>query len=418
MASAGDDLGQGKPPPRATEIEPIITPHFISLKPRSPSDGSDSAYATLEDEEEEQRMHRNTLGQARTSGTSTPRRRSSLKEKGALGTGRGGSRTRSNSSSSKSDDLRSSSHSVTTAFGSNDPRSPVSPNSKYRLNSLTVSPSALPSNSLLSPGKNKRSSVMTSGGMTGKKVKKKKKNLIKMAQDEQVQGPASPYATRSSTSSSRSITPTPLSYRNSTSSSNSTPKHRSQSIPSSPLLSVVDTDASMIAEDSRLHPDSTSIALIPLTTITTLFTLSLSVFSLLASSSSAYQSYQITPVSPLHLLHPQNAILSEYANAVLSIFLVRLERSKSQDCVLGIINLYLLSSLERRLHYKKRTRKVIDGVCIWSSILTTRIGLAWLFGRAVGWAWPELFSTAAIASVGNGKLLTPCHLLIRLLRQQ
>jgi hypothetical protein len=168
-------------------------------------------------------------------------------------------------------------------------------------------------------------------------------------------------------------------------------------------------DASSSSTQNISNPSF--LAIFPITTITALGTISislLSVFATSASPSSPWSNFRVIPASPIHLLHPDGAIEVEYVNAMLSIFLIP-SVAESRQVILSVVNLYLLSAFERKATTRNRSgqsrigSKLMNGAFMWLSILLVRISLAGIFGRGVGWAWPELFSTRAISSVASGK---------------
>ncbi|KAK4701853.1 hypothetical protein P7C70_g4377, partial [Phenoliferia sp. Uapishka_3] len=147
-------------------------------------------------------------------------------------------------------------------------------------------------------------------------------------------------------------------------------------------------EAARIAPVSPLPSDDflTFPSIPPITTTATVITLALLLFSLNSSS-------PLLPTSPIHLLHPRGHFLLESANAAFSPFLTI---ASTTAISLSLSNLAGLKTLED----EGTTGVVMVG--LWGAIVAVRVLLAWLFGRVLGWAHPQFFSTEAIHEVGGG----------------
>ncbi|KAI5479382.1 hypothetical protein MNV49_003716 [Pseudohyphozyma bogoriensis] len=144
----------------------------------------------------------------------------------------------------------------------------------------------------------------------------------------------------------------------------------------------------------------------PITTTASILTFAVSISSRFASA------YPVIPASPVHLLRPDSLShrLVEYTNALLAPFLI--STSSTSALALGIANLATFKSLEDD-HATRGTASTKTALVtgLWVAIVAVRVLLSWVFGRVLGWAHPELFSTTAIHQVGSGLaplLLTLC----------
>lgn len=114
----------------------------------------------------------------------------------------------------------------------------------------------------------------------------------------------------------------------------------------------------------------------------------------------------LLPGSPVHLLHPADRYLTEYTNAAFTPFL--LHNFASPACkVLAIANLFALHTLEQSTRTLGKSTQLAFAAVAWAGTVTLRIILSWVFGRVLGFAHPQWFSTAAVHQTfaGPGPLL-------------
>lgn len=114
----------------------------------------------------------------------------------------------------------------------------------------------------------------------------------------------------------------------------------------------------------------------------------------------------VTPVSPVHLRHADSptSLLAQLANAALAPFLA--EPSLS-GIILAATTLFLAARLERRTPSSNVRTKVAAAGLAWAGIVGVRVLASWVFGRVLGWAHPQFFSTRAIHEVGAGTPVWP-----------
>lgn len=157
------------------------------------------------------------------------------------------------------------------------------------------------------------------------------------------------------------------------------------------------TSLSLLAPPSTLVPTlpPPPLALVPprtpLAHIAAVISLALSTLALVAP-------VPLLAASPVHLLHPRSHLLLEATNALLSPFLIA---PTASSIALGTVNLLSLRSIEADPRLGPRSKFVLV-TAIWTVTVCVRVAMAWIFGRGVGWAYPELFFNDAVHEVGAG----------------
>ncbi|GAA5962586.1 hypothetical protein JCM21900_000954 [Sporobolomyces salmonicolor] len=131
----------------------------------------------------------------------------------------------------------------------------------------------------------------------------------------------------------------------------------------------------------------------------------------LVSAYSFNSTMPIAHISPVHILHPQSHLhlLADILNAALSPFLVS---PSAPALALGLANLELLRALDERSRLSGAV-KVGVAAAAWTGTIATRVAASHLFGRLMGWQHPQMFSTRAIHETGCG--LAPLLLVLFLL---
>ncbi|GAA6036846.1 hypothetical protein JCM8097_006310 [Rhodosporidiobolus ruineniae] len=121
----------------------------------------------------------------------------------------------------------------------------------------------------------------------------------------------------------------------------------------------------------------------------------------------------VTPISPVAFRHASSFhdLAHNTANAALAPFLLQ---PSLRSAALGVANLALLKSLEESAPSVSMQVKGAVAATMWAAIVGLRVLAGWVFGRVLGWAHPQLFSTRAIHEVGSG--LAPLLLALYLLR--
>ncbi|SGY31956.1 BQ5605_C002g01288 [Microbotryum silenes-dioicae] len=129
----------------------------------------------------------------------------------------------------------------------------------------------------------------------------------------------------------------------------------------------------------------------PLTTLAASLSVLLTLSSLLAP-------VPLLASSPVHILRTRNHAAVEYANAFLSPLLVS---GVKPAAALAIANFASLASIETKTS-ASTSLKALFVSTLWIAIMSLRVSLSYIFGRALGWAHPQWFSTRAIHEVGAG----------------
>ncbi|GAA5857239.1 hypothetical protein JCM8547_009392 [Rhodosporidiobolus lusitaniae] len=142
-------------------------------------------------------------------------------------------------------------------------------------------------------------------------------------------------------------------------------------------------------------PSSHLFTLPPLTQTVAILT------ALISTASSLSRHPLVTPISPVHLRHASTFadLTLQLSNAALAPFLIT---RGLKSAALGAVNLALLRSLEESTPALSPRSKVALAGGMWAAIVGLRILAGWVFGRVLGWAHPEHFSTRAIHEVGAG----------------
>ncbi|BGO96769.1 hypothetical protein RTBOTA2_000639 [Rhodotorula toruloides] len=119
----------------------------------------------------------------------------------------------------------------------------------------------------------------------------------------------------------------------------------------------------------------------------------------------------VTPLSPVHLRHADTpaSVLLQSANASLAPLLAQ---PSLPGVVLAATTLCLAARLERRTASLSGRSKVAVAGVAWAATVGVRVLASWVFGRVLGWAHPQFFSTRAIHEVGAG--LAPLLLALNL----
>lgn len=179
---------------------------------------------------------------------------------------------------------------------------------------------------------------------------------------------------------------------------------RRHTLPERPLLrtraisfTIVSPELSPITLSSVSKPFLRD-AIVTLPQFTFLFTI-ITIFSSLINLISPIP---ILPASPIHLLRSLSYRPLEYINVLLAPFLVN---ASSSAILLAVANLASLKSLDENYNKFAFGSKGAVVSLLWIMTVSLRVILCWLFGRVLGWAHPELFSTSAIHEVGSGKLV-------------
>ncbi|SCV68699.1 BQ2448_820 [Microbotryum intermedium] len=102
--------------------------------------------------------------------------------------------------------------------------------------------------------------------------------------------------------------------------------------------------------------------------------------------------------SPVHILRARDHAVVEYINAFLSPLLVS---GLKPAAALAIANFASLASIESKSS-ASMSRKALFVSTLWIAIMSLRVLLSYVFGRSLGWAHPQWFSTRAIHEVGAG----------------
>ncbi|BGP04913.1 hypothetical protein JCM10049v2_000715 [Rhodotorula toruloides] len=120
----------------------------------------------------------------------------------------------------------------------------------------------------------------------------------------------------------------------------------------------------------------------------------------------------VTPLSPVPLRHADTpaSLVLQSANAALAPLLAQ---PSLPGVVLAATTLFLAARLERRTTSLSARSKVAVAGVAWAAIVGVRVLASWVFGRVLGWAHPQFFSTRAIHEVGAG--LAPLLLALNLL---
>ncbi|GAA5902627.1 hypothetical protein JCM5296_000726 [Sporobolomyces johnsonii] len=144
---------------------------------------------------------------------------------------------------------------------------------------------------------------------------------------------------------------------------------------------------------SNSAPSSSLPALPPLTQCAMSLAALVSIYSFISSMPIAH-------ISPVHLLHPQShlRLLVDVTNAALSPFLVS---PSAPALALGLANFELLRSLDERSRLSWATKAGVAAAA-WAGTIATRVAASHLFGRLMGWQCPHMFSTRAIHETGYG----------------
>lgn len=169
------------------------------------------------------------------------------------------------------------------------------------------------------------------------------------------------------------------------------PRHRSRIFtPPSPLKTSV-----ALPEPVSSDPFPASfLSTLPLATRTALFlTLSISIYSLLSP-------IPIAPITLVYLLRStsKSRLALDLTNSLLSPLLIS---TSLPSFLLGLAHLYQLRILDQDLQMSGRM-KMGSMILVWIGILSLRITACYVFGRALGWAYPTLMSCRAIHEVGSG----------------
>ncbi|GAA5831846.1 hypothetical protein JCM11251_003907 [Rhodosporidiobolus azoricus] len=170
----------------------------------------------------------------------------------------------------------------------------------------------------------------------------------------------------------------------------------SPSAPSS-TLSLSSSPETAVSPPDLLPSPFRFLSLPPLTSV------ALKVTLLVSLSSAVLHPALIMPLSPVALRHvssPSEFFLLGF-NALLAPFLVN---PSMRGVALGAANFHLLKDLEASASGSGMSQGAQAGLAglAWTGVVALRVLCGWVFGRVLGWAHPELFSSRAVHEGGAG----------------